>query len=491
LAADPITVPPASAPATTGKLSFYTKAMYGLGQAAEGIKNYAFESFLFFYYNQVLGLSGKLTGLALLLTLLCDAVMDPLAGSASDNLKHRWGRRHPFMYGSAIPLAITFALVFSAPHGSSQAVLFAWLTVTSILVRASMALYHVPHLAFGAELSDDYQERTAVVGWRLLFAVLGSVALVFGAWRIFFRPTPEFANGQLNPSAYPGLGATFGVLAMVAILVSSYCTRDRIPYLPAPPEKPEPFGVGRVLREMIGALKNRSFRFLFIGIVVFFVMRGIQYSLGLHLYTFFWELKPKQIERVQLAMVLAFAFGIPIWTVLSRRLDKKPTLIISMLGFSIFNLIPPMAEVIDFWPAVGSVASYRLLALFTALAAFCGAGGFIAGGSMLADVADEHELITRRRQEGIFFGALSFAGKSAAGFGLLFAGAATDLIGFPKQAKVGEVDEATLDALAIVYGPGIVILALIAQPFIWRYRISRSTRHAEILRELELQRGKT
>jgi Na+/melibiose symporter-like transporter len=131
-----------------------------------------------------------------------------------------------------------------------------------------------------------------------------------------------------------------------------------------------------------------------------------------------------------------------------------------------------------------------LLALFIALAAFCGAGGFIAGGSMLADVADEHELITRRRQEGIFFGALSFAGKSAAGFGLLFAGAATDLIGFPKQAKVGEVPQSTLDALAVIYGPGIVILALIAQPFIWRYRLSRE-RHAEILRELQVLRGKT
>ena len=463
--------------------------MYGLGQAAEGVKGYAFENFLFFYYNQVLGLSGKLTGIALLLTMICDAVMDPLAGSASDNLKHRWGRRHPFMYGSAIPFAITFALVFSAPQGASQTLLFAWLTVSSILVRAAMALYHVPHLALGAELSDDYQERTAVVGWRLLFAVLGSIVLVIGAWRIFFRPTPEFSNGQLNPSVYPGLGATFGIVAMVAILVSSYCTRDRIPYLPGPPEKPEPFGIVRVLREIWGALKNRSFRFFFIGILFFFVMRGIQVSLGLHVFTFFWQLKPKQIEGVQLSMVLAFAFGIPIWTVLSRSLDKKPTLVIAMLGFSFFNLIPPMAEVSGFWPAIGSSGSFRLLALFMALAAFCGAGGFIAGGSMLADVADEHELLTKRRQEGIFFGALSFAGKSAAGLGGLIAGATTDLIGFPKQAKVGEVPEATLDALAVVYGPGIVFLALIAQPFIWRYRLSRE-RHAEILRELEIRRQK-
>ena len=464
--------------------------MYGLGQAAEGIKNYAFEWFVFFYYNQVLGLSGTATGLALLLTLLCDAVMDPLAGSASDNLKHRWGRRHPFMYGSAVPLAITFALVFSAPQGASQTVLFVWLFVSSILVRASMALYHVPHLALGAELTSDYQERTAVVGFRVLFAVFGTAALVFGAWSVFFRPSPQFSSGQLDPGVYPAFGATFGILAMVAILVSSYGTHDRIPYLAAPPHEPEPFGLRRVLRELVGALKNRSFRFFFIGILFFFIMRGIQATLGLHVFTYFWQLDRDGIRNVQLAMLAAFALGVPISTVVSRRFDKRTLLVFSMMGFSVFNLIPPLAALLGSWPEIGTRASFAGLAVCMVLAAFSGAAGFIAGGSMLADVADEHELITRRRQEGIFFGALSFAGKSAAAFGILGAGATTDLIGFPKQAKVGEVPQAALDALAIVYGPGIVILALIAQPFIWRYRLSRE-RHAEILRELEVLRGKT
>ena len=103
-----------------------------------------------------------------------------------------------------------------------------------------------------------------------------------------------------------------------------------------------------MLRELVGALKNRSFRFLFIGIVFFFVMRGIQSAWGFTCSRFSGSSTPKRIEGVQLAMVLAFAFGVPIWTVLSRRLDKKPTLIIAMMGFSIFNLIPPMAEVLGF-----------------------------------------------------------------------------------------------------------------------------------------------
>jgi len=474
----------------TGKLSFKTKAAYGIGQAAEGFKNFAFENFLFFYYNQALGLSGKLAGAALLITLCCDALMDPLAGSASDNMKHRWGRRHPFMYASAIPLAIGFALVFSAPAGASQAALFAWLTASSIFARGAMALYHVPHLALGAELSSDYQERTAIVGYRLLFAVLGSVVLVIGAWSLFFRPTAEFANGQLNPGAYPGLGAFYGILIMLAIFASAYGTHDRIPYLAEPPEKPEPLGVRRVLGELLGALKNRSFRQLFMGILFFFVMRGVQVALQLHMFTFFWRLDAKSIERVQLAMVLGFAAGVPIWTLLSRRLEKKPMLVIALIGFSVFNLIPPMGVLLGAWPPVGTQAAFAGLLGCTGIAAFAGAGGFIAGGSMLADVADEHELATRRRQEGIFFGALSFAGKSAAGLGVLLAGAATDLIGFPAQAKVGEVPERALDALAIVYGPGIVILGLAAQPFVARYHLTRA-RHAEILRELELLRAKS
>ena len=85
------------------KLGLTTKLWYGLGQGAEGIKNAAFTVLLFFFYSQVLGLSGVLTGTALFIALAFDAVTDPLTGSISDSLKHRWGRRHPFMYASGTP----------------------------------------------------------------------------------------------------------------------------------------------------------------------------------------------------------------------------------------------------------------------------------------------------------------------------------------------------------------------------------------------------
>jgi len=60
---------------------FSSKFAFGVGQFAEGLKNFGFGFFLLFYYNQVLGLSGTLAGAALFIALLFDAVTDPLAGS--------------------------------------------------------------------------------------------------------------------------------------------------------------------------------------------------------------------------------------------------------------------------------------------------------------------------------------------------------------------------------------------------------------------------
>ena len=105
-------------------LTFNTKFAYGIGQLAEGLKNSALGTFVLFYYNQVLGLPGTLAGLALAIALVFDAFTDPLAGSISDNWQGKNGRRHPFMYASALPLAIFFYLLFSPPEGLSEIELF-------------------------------------------------------------------------------------------------------------------------------------------------------------------------------------------------------------------------------------------------------------------------------------------------------------------------------------------------------------------------------
>ena len=124
-------MPPGSSrlPDAVPPLDPWTRAWYAAGQFAEGVKQEAFTLLLLFYYTAVLGLSGALAGQAILISLLFDAVTDPIMGVVSDRLESRWGRRHPFLYLSALPLGICFYLTFAPPPGLSQLELFAWLTI--------------------------------------------------------------------------------------------------------------------------------------------------------------------------------------------------------------------------------------------------------------------------------------------------------------------------------------------------------------------------
>ena len=87
-------------------LPFTSKLGFGIGQVGEGVVLVVFSTFVLFFYNQVLGVPASLSAAALAVAMVFDAISDPVAGSISDGLKHRWGRRLPMMAGSALPLAI-------------------------------------------------------------------------------------------------------------------------------------------------------------------------------------------------------------------------------------------------------------------------------------------------------------------------------------------------------------------------------------------------
>lgn len=469
------------------KLGFLTKTVYGVGQAAEGIKNFSFETFLFFYFSRVLGLSGSAAGAAVAIALVFDAVTDPLAGSLSDSFRHKWGRRHPFMYAAAPPLALSYGLLFSPPAGLGSVGLFVWLTIFTILVRTSMTLYHVPHLSLGAELSNDYQERTSIVGFRVIFSALGSLAVAVLARTVFFTPTADLENGQLDAAAYPSFGWFFAGLMLVTILMSAAGTHSRIATLPKAPDDPEPPSLGRVGRELREAFRNDSFRFFVTGIFIFFVARGVQLTLNLDMLTYFWNMKEKTMG-VLVAMVFAFTLGIPFWAAASRWLDKKPTILTGISSFSILILLPPLMKLLGLWPAPDSPLYAPGIIGMTALAAFGGAAGIVAAGSMMADIADEHELSTHRRQEGIFFGALSFSVKSSSGAGHLIAGLAMDAIAFPRQVTVAEVAPETIRSLGWIFCGFLLVLGTFSVTLVSRYRLTRK-RHAEISAELGRRRA--
>src|ERR1700758_1154416 len=98
-----------------------TKLLYGSGSIAFGVNDQSFQYFLLPFFNLVIGLPAAWVGIAIAVTMVFDALIDPIVGQISDNLRTRLGRRHPFMYGSAIPLAICYLLLWTPPHLSNVA----------------------------------------------------------------------------------------------------------------------------------------------------------------------------------------------------------------------------------------------------------------------------------------------------------------------------------------------------------------------------------
>ena len=163
---------------------FGTRFFYGFGAIAFGVKDNGFKYLLLFYYDQVLGLPVLMTGLAIMIAFVIDSVWDPSVGYFSDHLRTRWGRRHPLMYGAAIPVAGSYFLLWNPPAGLHDWGLFAWLLAVSIGVRAMITLYETPSTALVAELTDDYDARTGLLSLRYFFGWWGGLTVAVLAYNV-------------------------------------------------------------------------------------------------------------------------------------------------------------------------------------------------------------------------------------------------------------------------------------------------------------------
>ena len=486
----PVSSPEADSPARLDRqLSVATKLSFGIGQVAEGVKNNSLAVFLLFFYVQVHGMSASLAGLALFLALCCDAITDPLVGSLSDSWHSRWGRRHPFMYASAIPLAIAFYLTFNPPDDLTPGAMFAWLLIFSVITRTAMTFYHVPHIALGAELSDNYEERTSIVSYRVAFGMIGSL-LVYFSITLFFPTGADGEPGQMQASNYHLFALACAVVMVITIWLSAIGTQKEVPYLPKVSTSAGSFRLLSVVGETLQVLKNRNFRALFLAVLSSYVAAGVVATLNLFVFTFFWELDGSILQIVLIAAPMGILLGSTLTQYVHRYIDKRTTLILAWSGWAIFQFVPTTLRLLDVIPDNDSMWVAYLLISCSFLQGLIASQGSVTFGSMIADVADDHELQTTRRQEGLFFAALSFASKATSGLGGLVAGFGLDLINWPTGGGItaGSIPAETLFGLGVLYGPGIALFGFISVWMCTHYHLSREA-HASIQRELSLRRA--
>lgn len=486
LAAAPGAPAETAQPTRLGPINWRFKAAYGAGAIANGLANAAIGFFLLFYLTAVCGLSGSLAGAASFLALLVDAVADPAIGLASDRIRTRLGRRLPFMLASVAPFAAAFGLLFSIPTTLSGAALFLYVTGCLIVLRVSLSCFVLPFTAVGAEVTDDYGERSSIVSYRLTLEMAGSLTAVGLGLGVFMAGR----TGLLSRASYAPFAWTCAAVILLTGLVAAGAVRWAGPRLHAPQPDAEGYLAG-FSREMLELLRNRSFLVLFGTLLIYFLAYGVSSALALHAIRYFWKLDSSATLFVVLSTSLGPLLGAPVsaWTL--RYVEKRTLAVGSFAAIAILQVWPPLAKLGGLLPA-SPLASAGILFTNSLLVGAAMMAGGVGFQSMMADTADEHEWLFGVRREGLFFSGLTLAFKAASGLGGLVAGVALDVIGFPTDlASKGatlEIPSRVLDKLALMSGPLPAALSALAPVLLMGYHLNRR-RHAEIVAGLELRRG--
>ena len=463
------------------RLGFPTRFFYGFGSVAFGVKDNGFSYFLAFFYTQVVGLPAATVGLAIMFALVIDAFIDPVIGQLSDNTRSRWGRRHPFMYFSALPVAASYLLLWNPPKGWEQGALVAYLVSTAVLIRSFISCYEIPSSALAAELTTDYDERTRLLSWRFLFGWVGGLAMYGLALAVFLRPDAAHPVGQLNPAGYAHYGLFAAGLMMVAILTTSIGTHKEIPNLRAPPHAR--VSLGQLAGEMVATLANRPFLMILTSSFFYAMGVGLGFSINLYFSTYFWEFSSGQIAGFTFSSLAAAALAFSIAPRIAQKFDKKPAaMILIPMGLAI-SVAPVVLRLMGAFPANGSTVLYPTIFIANIFGVGLGIVGSILFTSMIADVVEDSELKTGRRQEGLFFAAAAFINKAVSGMGIFTSGMIIAAIHFPHGVKPGDVAPGIVRNLGLTYVPVQMVLYGVTVLLLVGYRISRKT-HAETLRKL-------
>jgi len=478
--------PEAAAPATPAPRppSLLTKLSYGAGSVAFGVKDTGFSYFLLLFYSQVIGLDAPLVGLALTIALVLDAISDPIVGYWSDTFRSRWGRRHIFMYASAIPVAISYFLLWSPPADWGQDALFWYLLVLAVLTRTFLTFFETPSAALAPELTQDYDQRSTLLAFRNFFGWTGGNATTVLMFFILFPAftTAAIPQGQFNRDAYVVYGAIAAAMIFLAIMASSLGTHGYITRLAQPAARPG-LSLPGIFREIFETLSNRSFIAIFIAAMFANVAVGVGSALSVYFSTYFWGFTAPQIGLITLVIFLSALLGAALAPFVTRTLGKKRGAItVGLIGLVVspfaltlrlLGVLKDGSDPVTFWVVLlqGQV-EVILVVCFQILVA-----------SMIADLVEQSQLKTGRRSEGVFYAANTFIQKVTTGVGVMVATLVLTLAQFPAGAAPDQITDDVLQRLGLWFLPVIFILRVATIAVLFTYTLDRKG-HEDNLRKL-------
>ncbi len=459
-------------------LRLATKLLYAVGATATNLKLRALSTFLVIFYNQVIGLPPQTVGLILMIALVFDAVIDPFVGQVSDNLRSRWGRRHPFMMAAALPYAVSFYLLWNPPVGWSDGSVAIYLAVCLFSVRFFDTFFETPHQALAPELARDYDARTNLLAMRQFFAVAGGLGMTVLAYQVFLKEHPDGSGGVLARDGYVAYSITGALIIFATVILSTVGTASRIPYLAVAPERKITLCAMAV--EIAQTLNNRAFIVAAVAAIFISVAVGARNGLEIYFGLYFWELKQVQLATLATISVVGGFLGVGLAPVVGRVLGKKYGAIVVFATAVAVHITPVSLRLLGLAPPNGTPELLWLLYGEEIINATLASATAVLLGAIVADVVEDAEVKTGRRSEGLLMSANALFRKMISGTGVFVATAVLAFVQFPDDARRGGVSPEVLTGLGMAYIPMIVGLYGIAIGLLFFYNIDRKRHEANL-----------
>ncbi|MAI68907.1 MAG: hypothetical protein CBD03_04930 [Rhizobiales bacterium TMED143] len=417
--------------------------------------------YLMKFATDVLLIAPAIMGFIFGVSRFWDAVSDPLVGYLSDKTRSRWGRRRPWIFASVLPVGLSFWMLLAPPDNLSDNLLVAWMAVAVIGFYSAQTMFVVPHMALGAELTDDYHERNKIFGARHAGWIAGYIsALATMYWLILAEGESSQAVRSLAAEQSTYAAAVTGVMLLVCVMF----VRERPEFTGRGAENPF-----TALRDI---MRNRHASLLIF--IIFIENLGGAVITILTLYNAEYVLNAPQMAPFFILSYMVFSFLLtPIWMPIARRIGKKRLWFCSMLVTAFaFGSMGFLQEGDDI-----------VLLVLAAIAGAAGSCGGTINPSIKSDVIDYDELQTGERKEGAYFSAWYFVSKSAYGIMLMVTGFALSWAGFvPKAVQTDQV----VDTLRFLYA-GVPFFAYIFGALMFLRFSLNEAEHAEVIAELERQ----
>jgi Na+/melibiose symporter-like transporter len=398
------------------------------------------------FYGEVLKFSLEIMGPIFIFARVVDAIQDPLIGLISDRFTHRGPRGRLLFVALMTPvLAGGFYMLFDPPDAwfGNQWLMGVWLMAALLLVHFGYSGVSISYHSHGAELADDYNERTRVTVAREVFGLIGMTCAVA-------LPSILTDPHMFGPTTgYMVLGLVFLPVCFLFSLPTILGAGPSV-HPPVVHAERNPF------LAFFGPLKNRLFRRL----LLVFVVNGSALGVAVTVILFYVEhvLVGTQFDAflILLTYFISGAVSVPMWLLVSKKLSKASAWFIGMicsivgLGLALFL-------------GAGDLRWFLAISVLTGIGLGADYG---LPPSILADVINSEESGDTKGKTGSYFGLWALATKVATALGAALSLPVVAILGF-NPAK----GQYSTTALVIVYVVLPVVIKGAAAVLIWFVRI--------------------